>query len=99
MPAPRGSGNEGGDPMPTTTKRFYIVKTDDQAVVKRVPVSVCATSPRLDLAPEVQTPTCPVETPVQSGGEHDATGRARVAEVVRHAVRRPHLPHLGRPGR
>lgn len=91
--------------MPTTTKRFYIVKADDHAVVKSVPVSVCAAPPRVDIAPTEpagrDAPTCPVE-PIN---QPQPAGATRVADVVKHVVRkpaslpRPHLPHIGRPGR
>ncbi len=91
--------------MPTTTKRFYIVKADDHAVVKSVPVSVCAAPPRVDIASTQPTggdaPTCPVDP----NNHPHPVGAARVADAVKQAVRkpaslpRPHLPHIGRPGR
>lgn len=94
-------------PQSNTPKRFYIVKSDDHAVVRSVPVSVCAATPRVDLVADEQAPTCPVEeTAIGSNGHGSANGeRGRTHGSLRNAVRlpnlahRPHLPHIGRPGR
>jgi len=96
--------------MPTTTKRFYIVKADDHAVVKSVPVTVCATPDRVDFAgPAVGSP-CPVQPdtalhPVEPPESSQQLGAKRVAGALKHAVRRPallhrpHLPNTGGQGR
>lgn len=87
--------------MPTTTKRFYIVKADDHAVVKSVPVSVCAAPPRAPISATSDAPTCPIDSPAAA----QQTDTGRDSGAVKPGVRRPallhrpHLPHIGRPGR
>jgi hypothetical protein len=72
-------------------KRFYIVKDHDQAVVRTVPVGVCAAPPRV--APEAtgpaegdHGPTCQAPIPVHLVERH---GLAERVQRVREAVRRP----------
>ncbi len=90
--------------MPTTTKRFYIVKADDHAVVKSVPVSVCAVPQRVDVGGPSAAPTCAVDAPTPPQ-DTSAEPRSGEAVSVKHASRRPgllhrpHLPHIVRPGR
>ncbi len=90
--------------MPTTTKRFYIVKADDHAVVKTVPVSVCAAPHRIDITAATDAPTSLVpstaplaETSTEAGG--DGTVAVKTASRRPGLLHRPHLPHIGRPGR
>lgn len=71
-------------------KRFYIVKDQeqDQAVVRTVPVGVCATPPRIALAGQVDGahgPTCPAPVPARRSQRAGLAGRvSRVREAVRH---------------
>ena len=58
--------------------RYYIVKADDQAVVRSVPVAVSA-RPRPTQAAE------PLPAPVAAAS---VAGRARVARLMRAAIRR-----------
>jgi hypothetical protein len=77
-------------------KRIYIVKDHDQAVVRTVPVGVCAAPPRVALqapAGGEPGPTCPAPLPADLVGRSGLAGRVqRVRDVVRH-------PLGGRTGR
>lgn len=86
--------------MPTTSKRFYITRADDHAVIKSVPVrkTVCAAPPRVDLNATTDDPTGQAEPAVQV----DRRPESRVAALSGLAAgrfHRPHLPHIGRSGR
>ncbi len=87
--------------MPTTTrnsealdvrrggKRIYIVKDQDQAVVRTVPVGVCAAPPRVGLDGTTSGkhgPTCPAPVPANPVERSGLAGRVqRVRDVVRPA--------------
>ena len=58
-------------------KRIYIVKDHDQAVVRTVPVGVCAAPPRVALqapAGGEPGPTCPAPLPADLVGRHGLAG-------------------------
>jgi hypothetical protein len=92
-------------PITTTTetpivrrggKRIYIVKDQerDQAVVRRVPVGVCAAPPRVNLNARLEDergtePTSPATS-------SDRLGFAGRVQRVREAVRHPLHPRFGR---
>ena len=85
--------------MPTTSKRFYIVRADDHAVIKSVPVqkSDCAAPQRVDLSAANDATSEHAEPTVQVGRPE-----SRVAALSGRAAgrfHRPHLPHIGRSGR
>lgn len=83
--------------MPTTSKRFYISRADDHAVIKSVPVAVCATPQRVDLGATNDAPAAQAESAVQV----DRRPESRTASSGRIGGRipRPHLPHIGRSSR
>lgn len=103
---------KGGDTVPITLhdtearvvrkggKRIYIVKDhdQDQAVVRTVPVGVCAAPPRIALAGQVDGahgPTCPLPTPVPTDPDASHALPRRVRRV-REAVRHPLGTRFGR---
>jgi hypothetical protein len=73
-------------------KRIYIVKDHDQAVVRTVPVGVCAAPPRVALTGQIDGangPTCPVPVSAlpESATRHGLPRRVqRVRDVVRHPL-------------
>jgi len=86
--------------MPTTSKRFYITRADDHAVIKSVPVqkSVCAAPPRVDLGFSNDAPSAQAESAVDVGHRPES----RVAAFSHRAAgrfHRPHLLHIGRSSR
>ena len=84
--------------MPTTSKRFYITRADDHAVITSVPVSVCAAAPRVELGTSNDTQQPQAESAVQVR----ARPESRVAALSGRATgrfHRPHLLHIGRSGR
>ena len=87
--------------MPSTSKRFYITRADDHAVIKSVPVSVCAAPQRVDLGATSDGAATQAEPAVQVGRRPESPG-ARVAALSGRAAgrfHRPHLPHIGRSSR
>jgi hypothetical protein len=96
MPLATAPVHEDGDPMPTATpKRFYITRADDHAVIKSVPVSVCAAPQRVEI---VTSADAPAENAVRVGDRPES----RVAALTGRAagrLHRPHLPHIGRSSR
>ena len=86
--------------MPTTSKRFYITRADDHAVIKSVPVqkSDCAAPPRVDLNTSSDTPTDDAESAVQVGRRPESRVAA-LSGLAAGRFHRPHLPHIGRSGR
>jgi hypothetical protein len=76
-------------------ERIYIVKDQerDQAVVRRVPVGVCAAPPRVNLHADLdQTKDA---APTGSRGD-ERPGFAGRVQRVRQAVRHPLHPRFGR---
>jgi hypothetical protein len=104
-PVARPGGDErGGGTVPITNtdtdtlavrssgKRFYIIKDDDQAVVRTVPVGVCAAPPRIALQQGANEdgahgPTCPAPVPPHVIARHGLAERVqRVRDAVRHPI-------------
>ena len=84
--------------IPATSKRFYITRADDHAVITSVPVSVCAAPQRLDISTANDAQQVQAESAVQVGSRPES----RVAALSGRAtgrLHRPHLPHIGRSGR
>ena len=96
-------------PITTTTetpivsrggKRFYIVKDQelDQAVVRRVPVGVCAAPPRVNLAarPDASRELGSSGPAPAGPNGSERPGFAGRVQRVREAVRHPLHPRFGR---
>ena len=65
-----------------TPVRYYITRDDDRPVVRSIPVSMRSETPKLEEQHSVKNDE---KTPQPE----KAAGRARVAAIVRNAVRRP----------
>lgn len=81
--------------IPATSKRFYITRADDHAVIKSVPVSVCAAPQRVEIG---SVADATAEPAVHVGVRPES----RVAALTGRATgrfHRPHLPHIGRSSR
>jgi len=84
--------------MPTTSKRFYITRADDHAVIKSVPVSVCAAPQRIELGSTDDAQQSQAESAVQVGTRPESRVAA-LSGLAAGRFHRPHLPHIGRSGR
>ena len=86
--------------MPTTSKRFYITRADDHAVITSVPVqkTVCAAPPRVEFGAANEPSTSTAESAMQV--EHRPESRdAALSGRAAGRFHRPHLPYIGRSGR